>query len=311
MSEDCRKIILFGAGKIGRQALDFYGADQVAYFCDNNPALAGSEVSGKKVIDFAALEKLWKDYRVVLAVGVTASIPIVQQLRAHGIAFSFFRDEEAEGKTGNKEIFSHIYAENLWGGGVQWYSGSGSHDEKITRPYIELLSNLIKNNDISSIVDIGCGDFYIMQQVLQNCPEVDHYVGIDVVDGLVARNQEKFGTERIQFVALDASDDRVELPHAELCIVRQVLQHLDNAAISRVVTKLRSFRYVLVTEHIYEGEGVIYNLDKPANGDIRLSRLSGVYLEKPPYNLPLIHLLKCKQLGGVIRTSIFRNDVWK
>lgn len=196
-------------------------------------------------------------------------------------------------------------------GGVQWYSGSGSHDEKITRPYIELLSNLIKNNDISSIVDIGCGDFYIMQQVLQNCPEVDHYVGIDVVDGLVARNQEKFGTERIQFVALDASDDRVELPHAELCIVRQVLQHLDNAAISRVVTKLRSFRYVLVTEHIYEGEGVIYNLDKPANGDIRLSRLSGVYLEKPPYNLPLIHLLKCKQLGGVIRTSIFRNDVWK
>ena len=117
MSEDCRKIILFGAGKIGRQALDFYGADQVAYFCDNNPALAGSEVSGKKVIDFAALEKLWKDYRVVLAVGVTASISIVQQLRTHGIAFSFFRDEEAEGKTGNKEIFSHIYAENLWGGG--------------------------------------------------------------------------------------------------------------------------------------------------------------------------------------------------
>lgn len=308
MSEDCRNIILFGAGKIGRQALDFYGVNQVAYFCDNNPSLAGSEIFGKKVIDFTALEQIWRDYRVVVAVGVKASIPIVQQLRAHGIAFSFFRDEEAEEKTGNKEIFSHIYAENLWGGGVQWYSGSGSHDEKITRPYIELLSNLIKNNDISSIVDIGCGDFYIMQQVLQNCPEVDHYVGIDVVDGLVARNQEKFGSERIQFVALDASDDRVELPHAELCIVRQVLQHLDNAAIGRVVTKLRSFRYVLVTEHIYEGEGVIYNLDKPANGDIRLSRLSGVYLEKPPYNLPLIHLLKCKQLGGVIRTSIFRNS---
>lgn len=193
-------------------------------------------------------------------------------------------------------------------GGVQWYSGSGSHDEDIIRPYINLLTALIKNNDISSIVDIGCGDFHIMQQVLAAWPEVDHYVGVDVVDGLVARNQEKFGTERIQFVALDASDDRVELPHAELCIVRQVLQHLDNAAIGRVVTKLRPFRYVLVTEHIYEGEGVIYNLDKPANGDIRLSRLSGVYLEKPPYNLPLIHLLKCKQLGGVIRTSIFRNS---
>ncbi len=101
----------------GRQALDFYGADQVAYFCDNNPALAGSEVSGKKVIDFAALEQIWRDYRVVVAVGVTASISVVQQLRAHGIVFSFFRDEEAEGKTGNKEIFSHIYAENLWGGG--------------------------------------------------------------------------------------------------------------------------------------------------------------------------------------------------
>lgn len=116
MSEDCRNIILFGAGKIGRQALDFYGVNQVAYFCDNNPSLAGSEIFGKKVIDFTALEQIWRDYRVVVAVGVKASIPIVQQLRTHGIAFSFFRDEEAAEKTGNKEIFSHIYAENLRGG---------------------------------------------------------------------------------------------------------------------------------------------------------------------------------------------------
>lgn len=306
MYEDCHRIILFGAGEIGRQALDFYGADRVVYFCDNNPALLGKEIAGKKVINFPALEKIWKDYHVVLAVGAKAGISIVPQLRRCGIEFSFFRDEQTDTTTGYKETFSHIYAKNLWGG-RQWYSGSGSHDETIIHPYIRLLIDLIKNNDISSIVDIGCGDFNIMQQVLADCSEVTSYVGIDVVDGLVARNQRKFGSDSIRFVSLDASDETIKLPKAELCIIRQVLQHLDNAAIRRVVAKLQAYRYVLVTEHIYEGEGVIYNLDKPANGDIRLSRLSGVYLDQPPYNIPMVHLLKCRQNGGVIRTSIFMN----
>src|SRR5689334_14063560 len=64
-------------------------------------------------------------------------------------------------------VFSEIYRRNMWGGqaGV-FYSGPGS-DPVVSRPYIEAVSDYIRASGIKSVVDIGCGDFRVGEQLLQ------------------------------------------------------------------------------------------------------------------------------------------------
>ena len=64
-----------------------------------------------------------------------------------------------------KNVFTDIYYKKKWGGSEDYYSGYGSHDIDIIMPYIDLLINIIINNDINTICDVGCGDFNIMNIV--------------------------------------------------------------------------------------------------------------------------------------------------
>ena len=216
----------------------------------------------------------------------------------------------------NKAIFSNIYAKKLWGGGTEkFYSGGGSHNEKIVKPYINTLIPLIVNNNIRTITDIGCGDFWIMRQVLGFLGENNYnffYNGIDVVEDLINHNRNTFRHPNIRFHCMDAAQDNVELPFGELLIIRQVLQHLSNADIKKILNKARNFKFLLVTEHIYDGADAVFNVDKIANRDIRLGFKSGVYLEYPPYNYKnIVHLLKVSEYesNDIIRSSLIINEI--
>lgn len=63
-----KKIILFGAGKIGKEALTYFGSKYISCFCDNDSDLWGKEVLGKKVISPSELKKYEKDSIILLAV---------------------------------------------------------------------------------------------------------------------------------------------------------------------------------------------------------------------------------------------------
>ena len=81
-----KKIILVGAGKIGEEALRFYGADNVVAFCDNNSALHGSYVCEKRVMDINELSSCYESYRVIVAVGAAEAIwNISMQLKSLSI----------------------------------------------------------------------------------------------------------------------------------------------------------------------------------------------------------------------------------
>ena len=212
----------------------------------------------------------------------------------------------------NQEVFSDVYANHRWGdGGELFYSGPGSHTEAVIRPYISLLVNLISDNPIHVITEIGCGDFWIMREVIKQCDARNlgvAYHGIDIVLPLIQYNMEKFGNESCHFLCMDACNKETSLPKGDLLIVRQVLQHLSNEMIQIILTKAKAFRFVLVTEHIYDESDAVYNLDKPTNGAIRLYKKSGVYLEKKPYDYRnIVHLLSVKEKCGVIRTSLLIN----
>lgn len=179
------------------------------------------------------------------------------------------------------EIFIDIYNENHWGGKKgEFCSGSGTVNPNSTL-YIGKLIEFIKEKKIESIVDLGCGDFRIMKPVLDNVPAT--FIGCDIVPDLIKHNNDNFATEKIHFKVVNLVDG--ELPDGELCLIRQVLQHLNNEQISIILKKLKKYKYVIITEHLPFENNIKYNLDKNAGPDIRLFKKSGVFIDKEPFNL--------------------------
>jgi SAM-dependent methyltransferase len=208
------------------------------------------------------------------------------------------------------EIFAEIYRKNRWGGARgRFHSGSGSSSEH-AQAYADLITAFIKSYDIHRVVDLGCGDFRVAAQLVHSNIL---YTGVDIVPDLVRRNREKFAGERVRFECLNIIED--ELPQADLCLIRQVLQHLSNEQISRVLANVEQYRYVLVTEH-YPATGAVRhkNLDKPCGEDVRVYDGSAVFLDAPPFNRqvsgPLLDVDAASYLvtpGERIRTYLLKN----
>jgi SAM-dependent methyltransferase len=184
-----------------------------------------------------------------------------------------------------EQIFSEIYARNAWGGKKgDFYSGKGSEDNEL---FARIVNQLVDSHGIRSIVDLGCGDFRIGKQIARSSIK---YIGVDIVAALVERNQSAFACENISFKQCDAVTDG--LPAADLCIIRQVLQHLANDQISRILQKLSVFRHAIVAEHHPAPSKLRKaNLDKPAGADTRIWFGSGVFPDRPPFSLPKVRIL--------------------
>jgi len=174
-----------------------------------------------------------------------------------------------------------VYQQHLWGeGDTKFYSGQGSHDERLVNPYIEAASTFLKSFETPlTVCDLGCGDFNIGKQVLQY---TKHYIGIDIVPELIARNIQKFQHPDLEFHCLDIAE--AELPKADCALLRQVLQHLSNAEVKKIVNKLHNFKYVLLTEHIPQG-AFTANKDIVSGQGIRLKKQSGLDVFQAPFDL--------------------------
>ncbi|TVR25777.1 MAG: class I SAM-dependent methyltransferase [Balneolaceae bacterium] len=205
-----------------------------------------------------------------------------------------------------KEAMEQIYAMKLWGGSdVDFYSGIGSHHPEIVDPYIGVVTSFLRSfKDPLVVCDLGCGDFNVGKELAEHTQK---YVAVDIVPELIERNKKKFTNDKIEFHCLDVAAD--DLPPGDCAIVRQVLQHLSNAEIQRIVPKLTGFRYLIVTEHIPEGEFKA-NADIISGQGIRLKKQSGVDLLAPPFNLKVkehkkLHLVKPADFDGLISTTLY------
>jgi SAM-dependent methyltransferase len=184
-------------------------------------------------------------------------------------------------KLSEKELFTRIYSENEWGGKPgEFCSGSGS-EAGFVASYADMVRSFIGARGVKTVVDLGCGDFVVGEKL--QMPGV-RYVGVDIVDALIDRNTRKYGGPLVTFRSLNIVAD--ELPDGDLCLIRQVLQHLSNEQIAKVLKKLSKYRFVIVTEH-YPAPSlpVVPNRDKPHGGDTRILDDSAVYLEQEPFNM--------------------------
>jgi hypothetical protein len=196
-----------------------------------------------------------------------------------------------------REVFTDIYRNNRWGGEPGTFcSGSGSVTTTIVAPYIACIRRHFTNLGAQqlSVVDLGCGDFSVGRQLTDHC---DRYVGVDIVENLIRHNEITFGTDKISFQCLDIIED--SLPPGDICFLRQVLQHLSNEQITRILPKLDRYRWTFVTEHQPSAASLTQpNQDKPHGGDIRVHRNSGVYLDQPPFNIPRERLERVLEVPG-------------
>ncbi len=201
--------------------------------------------------------------------------PLVQVIRNTRIS----RLRRKFGRMDRKQAFSAIYQEACWGQNSDnpFCSGHGSADA-FAASYNDIVTSYILTEEIRSVVDLGCGDFRIGRRL---CILPIEYCGVDIVSELVTYNSRQYGNERITFKCLDIVED--QLPTAELCLIRQVLQHLSNIEIASVLKKLGKYRHVIITEHIPSFEAGFQNRDKPHGPDTRIIDGSGVYIEAPPF----------------------------
>jgi hypothetical protein len=214
----------------------------------------------------------------------------VRQLLPSGVLVAYRRYKQArldrqERRMSTEEVFTRIYTDARWGGPRgSFCSGAGSHEESIVQPYVAAVSAELRRLGAGSmtVVDLGCGDFSIGRQLAGEC---GRYIGVDIVKPLIEYNRVIFGSDRIEFRHLDIVAD--ELPAGDICFVRQVFQHLSNAQILAVLPKLANYRRCFITEH-HPSPGRVrrFNLDKTHGADVRVYRGSGVFLERPPFNVP-------------------------
>ncbi|WP_272149400.1 class I SAM-dependent methyltransferase [Tenacibaculum aiptasiae] len=176
-----------------------------------------------------------------------------------------------------------VYEKNLWGGNTsEFYSGDGSHNTNIVKPYVEIVASFLNSfKNGLTVCDLGCGDFNVGKQLVKDTKK---YVGVDIVPNLIAYNKANFREENLEFHCLDIAEE--ELPFADCVMIRQVLQHLSNTEVQRIVDKLSAFKYIILTEHLPEGD-FEPNKDIISGQGIRLKKKSGLNLLVPPFNFKI------------------------
>lgn len=171
----------------------------------------------------------------------------------------------------SQETFLKIFRENKWGD-KHSVSGTGSNSEQ-SKVIVQALPALFSSLGVRTFLDLPCGDFYWMKDV--DLTGI-HYTGGDLVPELVKQNQEKFGSDHIQFSRINLLVDR--LPQVDLILCRDCLVHLSFAE------GLRALRNIGASESTYLLTTTFPS--HPDNRDILTGGWRTLNLQAPPFSLP-------------------------
>lgn len=178
--------------------------------------------------------------------------------------------------TWETSAFELIYLTNYWGtnDAGEGTSGGGSTEE-VTREYRLFLERLIREENITSVVDGGCGDWEFSQFVDWGGAD---YLGIDISHVAIQRVQERFSGPKVRFEQGSVIDP---LPPADLLIVKDVLMHLPIEDIHTFIeNNLQPGRYKIALLTHNRSEDPSKN-----NGDIPHGLFRRIDLRSEPFNV--------------------------
>lgn len=174
------------------------------------------------------------------------------------------------------EVFTYIHDSNYWGDSES-VSGAGSNEDQ-TRTIVQAIPAVLKKYQVKRMLDLPCGDFNWMRRVdLQGIT----YTGGDIVEQIVKKNQERYGSDTISFRRLNLITD--SLPDADLVLCRDCFIHLSNAQVLESIANLKkqNIRYLLTTSHN----------QREKNKDIAAGEWRPINLEIAPFNLTALEVI--------------------
>jgi SAM-dependent methyltransferase len=150
-------------------------------------------------------------------------------------------------------VFGRVYATGAW---CSEESGSGTGSELAATEAIRAyLPELFRRLGVRDFVDAPCGDWNWMRLV-----DLDgvSYVGLDVVQEVIAANQAKYARPGVSFTVADLTRDA--LPRADLVLCRDCWIHLSFRDIAAMLENIRrsGATWLLVTN----GPNVTKNHDQ-------------------------------------------------
>jgi len=175
-------------------------------------------------------------------------------------------------KNSNTErIFTDICRSNKWGG-EDSISGAGSdlYQTRIIRKELPVLFGVL---NISTVLDVPCGDFHWMSKL--NIKGVN-YTGGDIVEELIRKNREKYERANVHFEHLNLINDK--LPKADLVLCRDCFVHF---SFKEIFTDLQNIcnsepKFLLTTTFT----------DRKDNHDILTGQWRTLNLQVAPFGLP-------------------------
>lgn len=135
-------IILFGAGKMGLEALEKFRG-RVAFFCDNSSEKVGTFIEGIEVISFEKMKQLHKKgYRIIVT--PHKSLELCRQLKAEGICdyVIYYSSMEKRQKTNYEEV---VRSSELVDQYLKIISGQDLLQDFLT--FKEITKKLLKEHD--------------------------------------------------------------------------------------------------------------------------------------------------------------------
>ena len=151
------------------------------------------------------------------------------------------------------ETFTDIYEKEIWGtNNATSYKGTSGHGSSIKynlSTYIPFIKQFIIENNITTIVDLGCGDFrcgpYIYNKLNVTYHGYDAYNKvIEYINTHLINNNNKY-----TFTHLDFYNNKESIKSADVCILKDVLQHWSLQDIYNFLDYLtinKLFKYIII-----------------------------------------------------------------
>ena len=180
-----------------------------------------------------------------------------------------------------KDVFTSIYKSNHW---VQdddilskdsiSVSGHGSNIN--TNQFFNLRKIFLKIIDekkINSILDMPCGDFLWLYEIIKK-KNID-YIGVDIVEELIEANKKKYLDKNFNFI----NDDIVNFNTSnkfDLILIRDLFIHIPNSDIKKILQNIKKIDFKYVALNSYNNK---------INEDVVVGKHRKINLLIEPFNL--------------------------
>jgi hypothetical protein len=185
-------------------------------------------------------------------------------------------------------------------------SGHGS-GRSASELFVNYVNNLIAIHSVSSIVDVGSGDWSYMKDV-----NIASYNGYDVSSFIVDKTTALYGNNTTdkddgKFVAFHVSGINQIYESADMMICKDVLQHLPLDAAQHIVDQHSKFKISILVNDA--------TMDIPNDDILMAGGYRSLDVEKPPFNIKCNQVLNLhptlKGFGGLKRTCVVFNEMKK